>query len=265
MPSTKPKPVRAGRPYPEPPRTIAPADGPIQRRKLYQEVLDRLLVRVRAGEFEPGAALPSERQLMEAYAVGRPAVREALFTLQKMGLLTISHGGRARLREVSADSVISQVSEVASYLLETSPTSLENLKEARLFFEVGMVRIAAEKATRQDVGRLRQALDEHRAALGDASLFLAKDMAFHRAIASVSRNPIFAAISRAMLQWLERYYVDLVLAPGREPIGFSEHQRILQCIAAHDPDGAGRAMAAHLKRANKLYTRTGGGLGGPRK
>jgi DNA-binding FadR family transcriptional regulator len=233
------------------------SEGPIERRKLYQEVLDRLLARIRGGEFAPGAALPSERQLMEAYAVGRPAVREALFTLQRMGLITISHGDRARLKEVSADTVIAQVADVGRYLLETSPTSLENLKEARLFFETGMVRIAAEKATRQDIGRLRRALDEHRAALGDAALFLAKDMAFHRAIASVSGNPIFEAISRAMLEWLERYYVELVLARGREPVGFVEHQRIFECIAAHDPDGAARAMADHLKRANKLYTHAG--------
>ena len=90
-------------------------------------------------------------------------------------------------------------------------------------------------------------------------------MAFHRAIASVSRNPIFEAISRAMLQWLERYYVELVLPPGREPIGFSEHQRIFECIAAHDPDGAARAMAAHLKRANQLYVRAVEGTRPPRR
>jgi GntR family transcriptional regulator, sialic acid-inducible nan operon repressor len=265
MRSTKPLTPRPVRSSPERRRQNAAPERPIERRKLYQEVLDRLLARIRAGEFEPGGALPSERQLMEAYQVGRPAVREALFTLQRMGLITISHGDRARLKEVSADTVIAQVGDVARYLLETSPTSLENLKQARLFFEVGMVRIAAEKATKQDIGRLRQALEAHRVALGDASLFLAKDLAFHRAIAEVSRNPIFQAISRAMLEWLERYYVDLVRAPGREPVGFSEHQRIFERIAAHDPDGAARAMADHLERANKLYAHAGDEVRAARK
>ena len=51
---------------------------PIQRRKLYQEVLDRLMHRIEAGEFAPGDHLPSERELMEVYGVGRVAVREAL-------------------------------------------------------------------------------------------------------------------------------------------------------------------------------------------
>ena len=227
--------------------------APIQRRKLYQEVLERLLVRIRAGEFPPGGQLPSERQLMAAYVVGRPAVREALFTLQRMGLISITHGDRARIVAVSADTAIRQVSEMARFLLETSPDSLDHLKNARLFFEVGMVRIAAQKATAADIERLRAALDEHRTALKDGHEFLAKDLAFHRTIASISGNPIFEAVSRAMLEWLERFHEGLVRAPGREPVGFAEHTRIVNCIAKHDAEGAARAMTAHLTRANKLY------------
>jgi DNA-binding FadR family transcriptional regulator len=235
--------------------------APIERRKLYEEIVERLLARIRAGEFAPGGQLPSERQLMQSYAVGRPAVREALLILQRMGLITITHGDRARLVEISADTAIRQVSEIARFLLETSPGSLEHLKQARLFFEVGMVRMAAEKATTRDIDRLRQALEEHRAALEDGSRFLAKDMAFHHAIAAVSGNPIFEAVSRAMLEWLERFYTELVRAPGREHLGLAEHVRIFNCIARHDADGAARAMTAHLTRANKLYAPSGAAAG----
>jgi GntR family transcriptional regulator, sialic acid-inducible nan operon repressor len=231
------------------------AVAPIQRRKLYQELLDRLLTRLRAGEFPPGSRLPSERQLMEIYEVGRPAVREALFALQRMGLISITHGDRARVMEVSADAAIRQVSEMARYLLETSPRSLEHLKQVRMFFEVGMVRIAAERATRADLARLRRALEEHEAALVDGEQFLEKDMAFHHTIAGITGNPIFEAISRAMLEWLQRFHTDLVRAPGREPVGLAEHARIVECIARHDPDAAADAMTAHLKRAARLYAR----------
>ena len=47
------------------------SSGPIQRRKLYQEVQDRLLERIRSGEFSSGEQLPSERDLMAEYQVGR--------------------------------------------------------------------------------------------------------------------------------------------------------------------------------------------------
>jgi DNA-binding FadR family transcriptional regulator len=237
---------------------------PIARRKLYQEVQERLLERIRAGEFSAGAPLPSERQLMQEYGVGRPAVREALLTLQRMGLIAITHGGRARLNEISADTAIGQVNEIARYLLETSPGSLEHLKEARLFFEVGMACMAAEKATEADVARLRQALEAQRAAPADPD-FLERDIAFHRALAAVSGNPIFEAVSAAMLQWLQRFYAGMLRVQGAERVTLQEHKRIVDCIARHDPEGAAKAMTHHLTRAAKLYTRLGLVDGMPRK
>ena len=50
----------------------------IARRKLSHEVRERLLARIRSGEFEVGSWLPSERDFMQSFGVGRPAVREAL-------------------------------------------------------------------------------------------------------------------------------------------------------------------------------------------
>ena len=239
------------------PELVPQNEHPIRRRKLYQEVLERLLERIRAGEFVSGDPLPSERQLMENYRVGRPAVREALMTLQKMGLISITHGDRARMKEISAETAIGQISEIARFLLETSPSSLDHLKEARLFFEVGMVCIAAEKATKADIERLREALEEQRAALRVPHQFLEKDMAFHRTIAEISGNPIFAAVSAAMLEWLERFFVGMLRVPGAERITIREHNKILDCIERHDPQSAAKAMTHHLTRAAKFYARLG--------
>jgi len=247
-----------GRPSAPPSAARPPAHAaPLERRKLYQEIVERLLQRIHAGEFEAGAALPSERQLMEQYAVGRPAVREALLTLQRMGLISITHGDRTRLNQVSADTAVEQVREVARYLLETSPGTLEHLKQARLFFEVGMVCMAAERATDADIERLRATLEEHRAALKDHAHFLAKDVAFHRTIAAISGNPIFAALSGAMLGWLERFYAGMLRVQGAEPLTIREHTRIFECIERRDPEGAAAAMTHHLTRAAKFYSQRG--------
>ena len=226
---------------------------PIPRRKLYQEVLDRLLARINSGEYAPGDQLPSERQLMEMFQVGRPAIREAMQTLSHMGLVTIAHGERARVTPVTAEKVIEQVGGPAKHFLATAPENLEHLKEARLFFEVGMVRIAAERATAEDLCRLEQRLQDHRACLDDPARFLNCDMAFHREIAAISGNPIYVSVSRAMFDWLAAYHIDMVRAPGAEQITIAEHTRIFEAVAAHDPDAAAAAMTDHLKRANQLY------------
>ena len=227
--------------------------APIARRKLSHEVLDRLLPRIRSGEFAVGALLPSERDLMAGLGVGRPAVREALQTLERMGLVAIVHGEGARVLPLSADKVIGQISDAAMHLLSGSSDLLEHLKEARLQFEVAMIRIAAQRATPDQVEHLRGLLEEHKASVDDAQRFLSTDMAFHRSIAEISGNAIYKAVSQAMLEWLEQFHHEAVRAPGAEKTSLNEHVKMFKCIAAHDPDGAAEVLTAHLKRANKHY------------
>jgi DNA-binding FadR family transcriptional regulator len=226
---------------------------PIPRRKLSQEVLDRLLSRITSGEYAAGDQLPSERQLMEMFQVGRPAIREAMQTLSHMGLVSITHGERARVTPITAAKVMGQVGESAKHFLANAPENLEHLKESRVFFEVGMVRLAAERASDADIARLERRLQENRDALTDLSGFLARDMAFHREIAAISGNPIYAAVAQAMLDWLAVYHVSLLRAPGAEQITIDEHERIFNGIAKRDAEEAAAAMSDHLKRASSLY------------
>jgi GntR family transcriptional regulator, sialic acid-inducible nan operon repressor len=227
---------------------------PIPRRKLYQEVVDRLLQRIQDGSFPPGRQLPSERRLMEMFQVGRPAVREALLTLERMGLIAISHGERARVLTPTAASMIDQVADTARHFLTTSAANLEHLKEARLFFELGMVRIAAQRASAAEIARMEAALAaQQEAARGDTSRFLARDMAFHRAIAAVSGNPIYTALSQAIFSWLAEFHIELVRLPGSEQLSLAEHGEILAGVKARDPEAAEAAMTRHLTRANALY------------
>jgi GntR family transcriptional regulator, sialic acid-inducible nan operon repressor len=206
-----------------------------------------------------GDHLPSERDLMSQYQVGRPAVREAMQALERMGLIAITHGERARIVAPTARTIIDQVAHSARHLLATSATTLEQLKEARVFFEAGIVRVATERAGEGDVARLRARLEEHRAAAGAVSApthmdeFLQKDMAFHREIAAITGNAIYVALSQAMFEWLAEFHAGLVRLHGAEGITIEEHEAIFARVAAGDADGAAAAMTRHLTRASSLY------------
>jgi DNA-binding FadR family transcriptional regulator len=232
---------------------------PIRRRKLSHEILDRLLARINRGELAAGDHLPSERDLMSQYRVGRPAVREAMQALERMGLIAITHGERARIIAPTARTIIDQVAHAAKHLLATSPTTLEQLKEARLFFETGIVRLATERASDADLARLRQRLEEHREAAGRAAApgqmdeFLQKDMAFHREIAAITGNAIYAALSQAIFEWLAEFHTGLVRLHGAESLTIQEHTAILERMEAREVEGAVAAMTHHLTRANSLY------------
>ena len=68
--------------------------SPVRRRKLYEEIVDRLEALMLDGTLAPGDQLPSERELMVTFQVGRTAVREALFALSRMGLISLQNGAK---------------------------------------------------------------------------------------------------------------------------------------------------------------------------
>lgn len=226
----------------------------IVRRKLSDQVLDRLRDMIRAGEFKPGDHLPSERALMERFGVGRPAVREALQSLHQTGLITICHGERTRINAIDAGTFFEQSDEIARLVLNTAPANLQHLKEVRQMFELGLTRIAADRATPEDVSALRNAI-AHQAAQqgGDPLPFIQADMAFHIRLAAISANPIITAASQAMLRWLFEYHTALLHWSGYEEVTLAEHSAIVDAIEAHDADAAVEVMRAHLNRSRDRY------------
>ena len=228
-------------------------DNKIVRRKLSDQVLERLREMIVRGELAPGDLMPSERELMKRFGVGRPAVREAMQSMHTQGLITISHGERSRVSELSADLAFRQMDMVARMLLSASSDNLEFLKEARRLFEVGMIKIATEKAKPEDIKELKQLLENQRANLGNPPEFIKADIAFHNKIAAMSGNPLFKAVSEAMLNWLFNYHSDLLIWSGRENITLEEHEKIISCIASGNSESAESAMRTHLDRSQDLY------------
>ena len=226
----------------------------IVKRKLSDDVIARLFAMIESGGYAPGDALPSERELMARFGVGRPAIREALQSLQSAGLILVSHGQRPTVQRPTALGVISQIDLAAKHLLGSSPDSLEQLKDARLFFETGMARKAAEMAGPEDIQQLREALDRQRRQLNnDPAEFVRADMAFHAVIAAMTKNAIFEATSKAMLSWLAKFHLKSLHWQGNEHFTLEEHEQILRFIEANAPDEAAKAMADHLNRARSAY------------
>lgn len=232
---------------------MAPTDEQIPRRKLAGEVLDRLLLSLERGEVAPGQKLPGERTLMARYGVGRPAVREALQALEKMGLIEIQHGERARVVALEAKDVFAQMDAAARHLLSRSPTMRDALREARLELETAMVRRAAQRASAGDKERLAAAIAAQRACRGDPARFIAADIAFHVTIAGMAGNPLYEPLAGAMLRWAFEFFPRMLRAPGTEDLTLKEHSAIARAVAKGDPDAAARAMRRHLLRAHPLY------------
>ena len=232
---------------------------PIARRRLSDEVFDRLRTMMERGDLREGDEMPSERELMERFGVGRPAIREAMQALASKGLITISHGERARVVKPTAHGIIRQLDLPFKLMIAGSADTLEHLKNARIFFERGMVREAALKATAEDRRALWDCLLRQEECVGNAEAFIEADMAFHIRLAAISGNPIFRAVSEALLGWLKAYHSHVLIWTGKENLTLQEHRGIIEAIENGDADRAERAMVEHLERSRAIYALRGGG------
>jgi DNA-binding FadR family transcriptional regulator len=246
-------PPKAAPPDPRANDRTARRQDAIVRRKLADEVLDRLLGMIASGEVLPGERLPGERELMRRFATGRPAVREALQTLANMGVIQIQHGERARMRQLEPKGLLERMDLSVRHLLQASPENERYLWEARMMFECAMVKAAAKKATGEDLAQLQDAHAALVAAAGEPNRFIELDIAFHVCIARISGNPLFPAFSESMLGWLFQCHPEMFRAPGTEPVTIREHEAVLRAIQARKPVKASEAMAYHLTRSNPAY------------
>lgn len=230
---------------------------PIRRRKLYEEVVIRIEAMIHDGELSPGDALPSERELMQHFGVGRPAIREALFALHRMGLVIVANGERPRVSSPTPKTLLGELSGAARLIL-SKPEGMHNFQEARRLFESALVEEVARLATDEDIVILKKALADNAAAIGDEAQFIKTDVAFHLAIAMIPRNPIYLALHEAIVEWLVDQRSVSLRRAGTDKLAYESHRRIFNAIKNHDSAAAGQAMRRHLAEIEERYWKVKG-------
>lgn len=224
----------------------------IERKTLSEQVAEQLEAEILEGRLSENDQLPSERELMEQFGVGRPAVREALFHLQQLGLIVINSGTRARVIRPTADAVMARLSGVTRQLL-AKPNGQQYFQEARATFEISLARYAASHANEEDLSRLRNALADNRDAIGNEARFKRSDNDFHGVLASIARNPIFDAIHVGLSEWLDDRRAQVLQQKDEDRAATDAHTEIIEAIESRDPDAAEAAMRRHLERHYGTY------------
>jgi GntR family transcriptional repressor for pyruvate dehydrogenase complex len=229
----------------------------VKRRKIHEDVASQIEDAIISGSLAEGDNLPSERDLMESFGVGRPAVREALLLLERTGLVQLTTGGRARIIRPTISVLVNQLAGSARHFLAT-PGGEESFQDARRLFEAAIARNAAEIATEADISQLRAALEANRAALNDMAAFERTDVAFHFALASIGDNPVFAALHGGIAGWLSMQRHISLRVTGAAERAFASHEAIFAAVANHRPEDAWRAMDSHLRDVMLFYRKSNG-------
>jgi GntR family transcriptional repressor for pyruvate dehydrogenase complex len=210
--------------------------------RLSDKVADMMLETILSRRLQVGDRLPSERELGEQFGVSRTVIREAVRALVAKGVIEVRSGSGLRVAAVDA----SAVSESIGLYLRGESMDFEKVHEVRALLEVHIAGIAAERATDDDVRRLREVHERMQRDDGDVDAAALDDLEFHRRIARATQNDLYLLLMDSIGTAL----IDIRrenLGSGSAPMTLGQHQAILDRISDRDRDGAREAMAAHLE------------------
>jgi GntR family transcriptional repressor for pyruvate dehydrogenase complex len=227
---------------------------PIRREPLAAEVARRLVDYLLSGGIVPGARIPSERQLAEAFGVGRSAVREAIAALTLIGLIEVRHGDGTYLKR--PDSPL--LPQVVEWGLLLGEQRTADLVEARQLIEIDIVSLAAKRRTDDDLSDLARILarmEWEAREDAEAAAFVDADVEFHLRLAETARNSALRDVLSS-IQALLRAWIGRVIAEGHRDVSYAEHVPILEAIRAQNSHAAEEAMDAHMRSAARRLGET---------
>ncbi|MFM7536789.1 MAG: FadR/GntR family transcriptional regulator [Acidimicrobiales bacterium] len=168
---------------------------PIHLKKAAELVADHLRSEIVAGNLAAGSTLPVERELIEAYGVSRPTLREALRILETEGLLKVTRGVKGGAKVIGPSLTLA--THALGMLLQAKGTPLVDVQIARSIIEPPAARMVAERHAPEDLLVLREALGVERAAL-DTTDFPFAAMRFHETLVGLCGNDTIDAFSQIL-------------------------------------------------------------------
>ncbi|CAB3760748.1 FadR/GntR family transcriptional regulator [Paraburkholderia humisilvae] len=223
-------------------------------------VIKQIESRLLDPQLRPGARLPSERAMAEAFSASRSTVREAVARLVARGALETRRGAGVFVSaapQAMPDSLWLQRSG------EGAPQRRETL-EFRAIFECCVARFAAERASADERQRLGTVLHDMTRAVsdGDVEAEARGDANFHLTLAAMAHNFMLTRFYTTVIDQLRDHItrntyaamLDLPHAKERSIARLAQHESIYRAICARAPDGAAQAMAQHLSFVGEQFS-----------
>lgn len=213
-------------------------------------IAEQILSMIRSGELRAEEKLPSERAIAEQIGVSRPMVREAICALQIVGVIESQPGGNHYISKSAIDTALTD--RVLS-VLEHSESPFEIL-QSRKVFEVGVVRLAIEVASTEDLLSAKECWREkyEEGLKGNFEPYIEYGKDFHLAIAHAISNNMIQNIMNKLLDatiqplWnkMRRHYIES--DPARTIKYIELHQSIIEAMIRRDSNAATLLMEEHF-------------------
>ena len=222
--------------------------APIKKIRVAEEVADRIRVLMLDGTFSAGEPLPSERHLAERFGVSRGSIRDALRTLETIGLVETRHGQGTFPLELSVERLVAPLASVMAYRSDLQ----DELLDVRRMFEPAVARVAALRATEEDMAELQGILEIQRQRLKNSQSAIVEDTAFHAVLARATRNRVVMSIMATLNDLLVESRTQSLMQKGRPARSIDGHEAVVAALRRGDAEGASQAMYNHIDQIADL-------------
>lgn len=230
---------------------------PIRRSKLYQGIVQQIESLIERGELRAGDQLPAERALADQFQVSRASVREALRTLELLGVVETRAGGGTFVRQVAPDDLARPL-----HSLIARGHSLTDVIEFRGVVEPAIAAIAAKRITEPQLGELRDILAKQQAKVAAGQSYADEDTRFHEVIGDAAGNELLTTMLGVIWDVLRASREQWLLSNARAHTSLEAHHRIYEALARRDADAAREASADHIRAVGEAILKLLGGRNG---
>ncbi len=230
---------------------------PIDLRSIYEEIQERVKKYILANNLQPDDPLPTEAQLADQLGVSRAVLREALRSLESLGVIYSRRGAGRYVSKFNLDPILQNLSYSMAFDME----DFQEILAVRERLERGFVDDAIAVMDQDTLDQMRMLLDEMRQKIAAGKPYLEEDLAFHRAIYQVTGNRLLIKlldIFQGVYQHLHGRSLDPPADPDREVFN---HEAILLAIEGQDVELARQRLTNHFDGIkSRLRTARLGGI-----
>ncbi|MCT4631589.1 MAG: FadR family transcriptional regulator [Firmicutes bacterium] len=225
----------------------------ISNNKVYNQIITQIKENIKTGQLQKGDRLPSERNMSEQMGVSRATIREALRSLEIMGIIKCVQGEGNFI----CDNLDNSLIEPLSMMFMLNQGKLNEINELRRALELEAVKLASERISEESV-KIIEDLCETIVSSKDESKRAQADKKFHYEIAKASGNVFIMNILSASSSLMENFIKDvrtMMLMEEKNIDIINEHHRgIVEGLKNRDSKLALKYMKAHMDMINSFVS-----------
>jgi GntR family transcriptional regulator, transcriptional repressor for pyruvate dehydrogenase complex len=214
------------------------------QKKSYTKVIDYIKQQIRVGKLISGSRLPAERELSQLLGVSRNSVREAIRTLDIMGVISSQQGAGNYLTGNFENNLV----ESLSMMFLLNQIDYQQISQLRRGLEMQAIMLAIDNITQEQIQELTKVVDELEHTTEDQNIIL--DKRLHYTIATASRNTLITDILQALSDLIDQFIVDLrreiLSSPDSKIILLEAHNEMMQSLINKDKNMAYDAINKHF-------------------